>query len=178
MSTWKLDPSHSDAEFCARHLMICGVRGLLHGISGTLEFDPAHPEQGAVEVAIEASTLSSGNPERDEHLKSADFLDVANHPTLRFRSTGVTPTKNLTGTWARVDGELTLRGIARPVTFAVSWAGPVKDPWKGNEHVGFTAAATIDKRDFDMHWNADLADGLLIANEVAISINVEFVREA
>jgi polyisoprenoid-binding protein YceI len=159
--------------------MICGVRGLFHGLSGTLDFDPAQPERASVQVRIDATTLTTGVEKRDEHLRSADFLDVANHPELSFRSTRVVLTGNPAGPWANIEGELTIRGITRPVTLSVTFGGgPVKDPFEGKEHIGFTAETSVDKRDFDMQWNADLQDGLLVGNKIAITLDVEFIKAA
>src|SRR4051812_42041330 len=116
MARWRFEPGHTAAEFCVRHMMGCYVRGHFKNISGTLELDPDHPERASVEVPINAAGLWSGEQERDDHLRSDHFLDVAKHPSITFKSTSVQPTA---GTEARVTGDLQIRGVTRPVMLDV-----------------------------------------------------------
>src|SRR5262249_43651512 len=126
MAKWTFEPGHTAAEFCARHMMVTCVRGHFKNVHGTLEFDPADPTSASVEATIDARRLWSGEPDRDAHLKSADFLAVENHPTITFRGKGgelVGPNDG------RMRGELTIRGITRPVTLDVRFLGQWQTPW-------------------------------------------------
>lgn len=175
MAMWNIDPSHSDAQFSVRHLMLINVKGLFHGISGVLEFDPEDPTASSVEATIESRTLNTGIQDRDDHLKSEDFLDVANHPKMTFTSTDVDLSADGTGS---IRGDLTIRGITRPVVLEVTQFGPVKDPFEGKTHIGFNATTSIDRGDFDMKWNADLeGGGFLVGETVHITLDVEAILE-
>ncbi|HZS33086.1 MAG TPA: YceI family protein [Methylomirabilota bacterium] len=170
MARWSFNQAHTAAEFCVRHMMITPVRGQFKNLSGTLDFDPARPEEAWAEVSIEAATLWSGEPERDDHLRSPDFLDVARYPMIHFRSTRVEPAGR---TEYRVTGDLTIRGVTRPVTLDVRYLGQCRSPFD-DTRAGFTATARLDRRDFGVSWNADLRDhGVVVGNEVEITIDVE-----
>lgn len=149
MAKWRFEPGHTAAEFCVRHMMVTFVRGHFKNIHGTLEFDRERPEQGSVAVEIKAGELWSGEPERDEHLRSADFLDVARHPKIIFRSTKVT---RLTGNEYCVRGELTVRGVTRPVALDVLYLGTWRSPFN-DTRVGFTAKTILNRHDFGVDWN-------------------------
>jgi polyisoprenoid-binding protein YceI len=170
MARWNLNEAHTAAEFSVRHMMITYVRGHFKNIGGSLEFDSARPEEARVEVAIDAATLWSGEPERDEHLRSPDFLDVARHPRITFRSTRVRP---LARNEYRVTGDLTIRGVTRPVTLDVRYLGQCRSPFE-DTRVGFTAAARVNRHDFGASWNAELPDGgSVVGDDVLISIDAE-----
>src|SRR5262245_10223215 len=173
MARWTFNEAHTAAEFSVRHMMITYVRGTFKNLQGILEFDPDRPEAASTEVAIDASTLWSGEPERDEHLRSEDFLDVPRHPRIVFRSTGVT---SVARNEYLVTGDLTIRGVTRPVTLDVRYQGQSRSPFD-DTRVGFTATTRINRHDFGVSWNADLRDtGLVVGDDVFITIDVEAER--
>jgi polyisoprenoid-binding protein YceI len=170
MGRWVFNEAHTAAEFCVRHMMITYVRGHFKNIQGTLEFDAAHPERARTEMTIQAAALWSGEPERDKHLRSEDFLDVTRHPTITFRSTGVQPTARNEYT---VAGELTIRGVTRPVTLDVRFLGQGRSLFD-DTRIGFTATARIDRHHFGVSWNADMQDGgTVVGDDVLITLDVE-----
>lgn len=170
--TWKFDPQHSSINFSARHLMVAKVHGGFPTWSGTLEFDP-DTMTGSADVSIDAASIETKEPDRDTHLKSADFLDVANHPKITFKSTKVE--KKGKDEYA-LSGDLTIRGTTLPVTLDVEYAGTVKDPW-GGERVGFSAKTSINRKDYGLVWNVALeAGGFLVGDKVDISIEVEAIK--
>lgn len=173
-ATYKIDPAHSAAHVVARHMMITNVRGSFSNIQGTVTWDPAHPEQSTVEVAIDATTIATGVPDRDAHLKSADFLDAATFPTITFKSTKVT----IEGEGeAKVTGDLTIHGVTKPVVLKVE--GPTtegKDPW-GNTRIGASATTKIKRSDFGLTWNAALeTGGVLVGDDLKIEIEVSLIK--
>ncbi len=177
-TTWKLDPAHSEVGFAVKHLMITTVRGRFAGVDGSVVIDEEHPERSRVEVAIDAATIDTRNEDRDKHLRSPDFLDVENHPRILFRSTRIDGTFSNEGDSFRVIGDLTIRGVTREATLDVTFDGRNVDPW-GGDRIGFTAETRIDRRDFGLTWNQTLeTGGLLVANEVTISLAVQAVLES
>lgn len=171
---WTIDASHTNATFSVRHLMISNVRGEFQKISGSGTFDPAKPEGAVVRAEIDVSSLSTRDAQRDTHLRSADFFDAANHPSITFASTSVRRgDKNL-----EVVGDLTIRGTTREVVLAVeNLTAPTTDPW-GNERVGASASTKIKRSDFKMTWNTALeAGGVLVGDEISIHLDVELVRQ-
>ena len=172
MATWKLDPAHTIASFSARHMMVTTVRGTLGTISGAIEFDPAHPETASVEATIDTAGLSSGVADRDNHLRSADFLDVANYPTITFKSTRVEPTGNDT---AKVYGDLTIRGVTHQVVIAAEYIGQVASPF-GDTRVGFTGSTKINREDWGLTWNMAIeAGGVLVGRDIKIELDAEAI---
>jgi polyisoprenoid-binding protein YceI len=170
MARWILNEAHTAAEFRVRHMMITYVRGHFKNIGGTLEFDPGRPEDAWTEVSIVAPTLWSGEPERDDHLRSEDFLDVERHPAIRFRSTRVEPVAR---NEYRVTGDLTIRGTTRSVTLDVRYLGQCRSPFD-DTRIGFTATTRVNRHDFGVSWNADLQDGgVVVGDDVFISVDVE-----
>ncbi len=182
MARWFFEPGHTAAEFCARHMMVTWVRGHFKNVRGTMEFDERDPAGGKVEVIIDAAGLCSGEPERDAHLKSADFLDVDHHPHIRFAG-GVSRLRGASD-WD-VTGDLTIRGVARPVVLAVRYLGCWTTPWwedgvdKGPKlRAGFVATTTINRQDFGVSWNAALDHGgVVVGDEVELTIDAEAIRE-
>jgi polyisoprenoid-binding protein YceI len=167
--TWKFDPGHTSLMAEARHLMVTKVRGRFTRFTGALHVAEV-PEESFVEVEIQSDSIDTGNPDRDGHLKSPDFLDVENHPTLTFRSTGVELGE---GSEFTVPGELTIRGITRPVVLNAEYLGLIGDPW-GNTRVGFSATTEIDREDFDMTWNVALeTGGVLVSKKIKIELEVQ-----
>ena len=173
-TTWNIDPVHSTAEFKVKHMMISNVKGQFTGISGVFKLDEGDLTNSRIEAAIEAASISTSHGDRDTHLKSADFFDVENFPTLLFVSTQVT--RKAEGELA-VEGDLTIRGVTRKVVFTVEApSAPSKDPW-GNTRVGFSATTRINRKDFGLIWNAALeTGGILVSDEVTISLDVQAVK--
>jgi len=174
MAQWKIDTAHASADFSARHMMITTVRGGFRNVSGTIEYDPANPVASSVEAVIETNSMSStGLEQRDNHLKSADFLDIENYPTITFKSTEVIPTGD--GTRAKVTGDLTIRGVTRPVTLTVEFLGQEKSPF-GTTNIGFTGSTKINREDFGLTWNMALeSGGWLVGKDISITLDVEAV---
>src|ERR1035437_631099 len=165
-----IDPAHSFLEFSGRHMVVSTYKGRFTGVAGTIVLDPANPTESSVEAVVDATTVYSGSDQRDGHLKSADFLDVANHPTLTFKSTRVETTGPET---AKVIGDLPIRGTTRPLTFDVEYLGLEKNPY-GVMVAGFEAKSSFNRKDFGLVWNAPLASGgLLVADLVKIEIHLE-----
>jgi polyisoprenoid-binding protein YceI len=178
---WTFEPGHSAAEFRARHMMVTWVRGSFKNVHGELDFDPDHPEKLAVEAVIDARTCWTGEPARDAHLKSEDFLSCESYPEIRFRSTGVA----LIGPFDyEVTGDLTIRDVTKPVTLAVRFNGTAETPWwedgvdKGpKERAGFVARTEIDRYDFGVSWNDTLPDGgVVVSRRVHIILDIEGIR--
>jgi polyisoprenoid-binding protein YceI len=172
MATWKFDPAHTTISFSARHMMVTTVRGRFAPPTGKLEFDPAHPENAYVEAEIDTTTLSSGVADRDTHLRSADFLEVDKYPTLTFKSTQVEVKSE---DEARVTGNLTIRGITRPVTLDVEYLGLVNSPF-GDQRAGFVATTKINREDWGLTWNMAIeAGGVLVGKDIKIELDVEAI---
>lgn len=163
-------------------MMVTCVRGAFKDVHGTLDFDPQNPQAASVEATIDARGLWSGEPARDAHLKSADFLDVENHPTITFRGKGVTLVGPDEG---RMTGQLTIRGVTRPVTLDVRYLGQWETPWwedgvdKGPKtRSGFVAQTRINRKDFGVNWNGALdRGGVVVSDEVGLTIDAEAIRE-
>jgi polyisoprenoid-binding protein YceI len=171
--TYTLDQGHTTVEFIGRHLMITKVRGRFTGFGGRIVIGDT-PEQSSVEVTIDASSVHSGDDSRDAHLRSPDFLDVEAHPAIGFRSTGVELGRDGT---ARVTGDLTIKGVTRPVTLAVEFDGAQSDPW-GGRRLGFSASAEINREDWGLTWNVALeTGGVLVSKKIRLEFNVEAVAE-
>jgi polyisoprenoid-binding protein YceI len=172
---WQFDLAHSGISFWVRHLLVSKVRGSFTRWSGTLVFDEARPEAAQLSVEIDAASVDTHEAKRDEHLRSPDFLDVAAYPKLTYHSTRVEPAGDRR---YQVHGTLTLHGVSRPVTLDVEYAGDIKDPW-GHQRAGFSARATIDRKEFGINFNQVLdAGGLALGDKVEIAIEVEAVAAA
>ena len=171
MAQWKIDPTHSAAGFSAKHMMVTTVRGEFKNVEGTIGFDPENPENSWVEATIHTDQMSStGVEQRDEHLRSADFLDVQNWPNITFKSTKVDVTGENT---AKVTGDLTIRGVTRPVTLEVEFAGQGVSPY-GVTVAGFEGRTKINREDFGLTWNVALeAGGWLVGKDINITLDVE-----
>ena len=174
--TWTIDAAHTAVEFAVKHMMFTTVRGRFKALSGTITIDEANPDRSKVEVDIDASSIDTGVADRDTHLRSADFLDVEHHPQITFRSTKVEGAHKAEGDRFKVQGELSIRGKAIPVTLDASFEGAGKDPW-GNEKAGFSAKTEIDRREWGLTWNQALeTGGILVANSVKIEIEAQAVK--
>lgn len=172
---WQIDPAHSAAHFSVRHLMISNVRGEFSKLSGKVILDSADLTRSNVEVSLETASVNTREPQRDEHLRSADFFDVANHPLMTFQSRRIEAEgpENF-----KLTGDLTIRGITKEVTFDVEGpTPPQKDPW-GNVRAGVTATAKINRKDFGLVWNALVeGGGVLVGDEVKITIEAELLQK-
>lgn len=172
-TAWDIDAAHTEVGFAVRHLMISTVRGRFGGVSGRIQLDAENLENSSVEVSIDAATITTGTPDRDTHLRSADFFDVENHPVLTFRSRRVEWTDE--GEF-RVIGDLTIRGTTGAVTLEVKDEGRAGDPW-GGTRASFSAIGKIDRREFGLTWNAPLeAGGVMVGHEVKIMLDVQAVQ--
>ncbi len=176
VSTYTIEPVHSSAHFKVRHLMIANVRGEFTKVSGTVKFDPSNAAGSSVTAEIDVNSINTREPDRDKHLKSADFFDAANHPTMRFQSTKVTPDGPEGYT---VSGDLTIRGVTRPVEMRVAGPTPeIKDPW-GYTRRGAEAVARISRKEFGLTYNAVLeTGGVAVGDEIEVTLEVELVKTA
>lgn len=173
MAKWLINTSHSAAIFSVRHLMVTWVAGMFPKISGSLDFDPLNVAGSAVAVAIEAASVHTGVEDRDEHLKSPDFLDAAQYPTITFKSTRV-EAAGLDHAW--VHGDLTLHGVTRPVMLDVHWAGPafLEDQGAIYTSFGFQAKARLNREDFGITYNNEMGQGGVgIGRQVYLTLNCE-----
>ena len=172
-TTWKIDPVHTHVQFAVRHMMVTNVRGQFTKTSGTVTLDESDFTRSQVEVTIEAASIDTREPQRDTHLRSADFLDAEKYPTLTFRSTRIVSA----GEGYAMTGDLTIHGITHPVVLAVEPPGEAaKDPWGGTRR-GFEAAGEINRKEFGLLWNQALeTGGVLVGEKIKISLEVELVR--
>ena len=169
---WKLDPIHTAVEFSAKHLMITTVKGRITDIEGSIYTDERDPKNSSVEATLKATSLDTRTDQRDQHLRSADFLNVEIYPEIKFRSTKIEGDRQE----FKLTGDLTIRDVTRPITLDVTFEGRTKDPW-GGERVGFSASGKIDRRDFGLTWNQLLeTGGVTVGNEIKIGLEVEAVR--
>jgi polyisoprenoid-binding protein YceI len=167
--TLAIDRSHSEVGFQVRHLL-SKVRGRFNEFDGTIEFDESNPSASRIDVTIQAASIDTGEADRDNHLRTADFFDIEKYPTLTFKSTSVTPRGE--GNYD-VAGDLTIHGVTRPVTLPASFLGAAQDPW-GNTKLVFEAELTLNRKDFGLTWNAALeTGGFLVGDEVKVSLAIQ-----
>jgi polyisoprenoid-binding protein YceI len=167
--TLAIDRSHSEVGFQVRHLL-SKVRGRFNEFDGTIEFDEANPSNSRVDVTIHARSIDTGEADRDNHLRNADFFDIEKYPTLTFKSTSVTTRGNNT---YDVVGDLTIHGVTRQVTLPASFLGSAQDPW-GNTKLVFEADLTLNRKDFGLTWNAALeTGGFLVGDEVKVTLAIQ-----
>jgi polyisoprenoid-binding protein YceI len=172
-SNWNIDAAHSGVNFSIRHMVVSKVRGRFAKYTGTVTVDDGDLTRSVVEATIDASSIDTGAPQRDAHLRSPDFFDVEKFPELRFRSQRI---ERLEDARYRVVGELTVRDVTREVSLDVEYGGRAKDPW-GNERIGFVAKAALDRKDFGLGWNQVLeAGGVLVGDRVEIELEVQAVK--
>ena len=172
---YQIDFAHSQVQFVVRHMMLSKVRGVFEKFSGSVELDEANPANTKVDVSIETASINTREPNRDNHLRSADFFQSDTYPAMTFRSTRVEQTDAL---HANLYGDLTIRGISRPVKLAVEFLGSAKSPW-GTTSFGFAASTKINRKDWGLTWNQALeTGGVLVSEEVEINIELELVKVA
>lgn len=172
---WQVDPSHTEVEFGVRHLMISTVKGRFGKVSGTVAVDPATPGEARVDVTIDITSIDTREEKRDAHLRSPDFFDADHFPTMTFH--GGKLAGDLDGDFT-LSGDLTIRGVTRPVTLDVTFEGAVTDPWGGKRR-GYSARGKLNRQDFGLTWNAALeAGGVVVGDEVKLTIATELVLQA
>ncbi len=171
---YEIDSAHSSLQFSVRHLMVSNVRGTFTGVKGTVLYDPANPAASSVEAAVDVNTINTHDAQRDGHLKSPDFFDVAQFPTINFRSTKVE--KKGEGEFA-VTGDLTIHGVTKAVTLDVSEVSEqAKDPW-GNARIGAAVKTKLKRSEFNLTWNATLeTGGFMIGDDVKLDFEIELVK--
>ena len=176
VTTWQIDAAHTQVEFAVRHLMISTVRGRFSDVSGTLTVPDDDFERAQLDATIGIASIDTREPQRDGHLKSADFFDAEQHPTMAFKSRRIERSPRDKNKYL-VTGDLTLRGVTREIALEAVFEGQNKDPW-GNARVGFSAAGKISRKDFGLVWNQLLeTGGVAVGDEVKISIDAQFVAQ-
>jgi polyisoprenoid-binding protein YceI len=183
MARWVFEPGHTAAEFRARHMMVCWVRGHFKDVHGWLSFDPDFPTEVSIEATIQADKLWTGEPQRDTHLRSGDFLDVANHPTISFKSTA---SKCVGASDYEVTGDLTIRGISRPVLLSMRCLGAWSTPYWTDAgdagpvtRIGFVGETHINRHDFRVSWNGELTNrGVIVGDDIVIKLDIEALHES
>lgn len=170
---WQIDASHTHIQFTVRHMMISRVRGFFESYEGTVDFDEENPENTQVEVTIDAASINTRDQQRDNHLRSPDFLNAVEYPQLTFKSKRVEQTGKDKG---RLIGDLTIRDITHEVVLNVEFIGKAKSPW-GTESAGFNASTSINRKDWGLTWNQALeTGGVLVGDEIKIDIELEIVK--
>jgi len=168
---WQIDPGHTELAFIGRHFMLTKVRGRFTGVTGAIQV-AEDPAQSTAEVTIDMASVNSGSQARDDHLRSADFFDTAQHPTATFTGHAAT----WQGASGVLEGELTIRGVTRRVALRVEYLGHVADPWGGHRAI-FTASGTLNREDWGLTWNQVLDGGLLVSTQIRIEIELETVLQ-
>jgi polyisoprenoid-binding protein YceI len=171
---WYIDPSHAQVNFSVKHMMVSTVRGRLGQVTGRLQLDPGTPEKADFEIAVDVAGLSTNEPKRDGHLRSADFFDVEKHPTITFKSNAIFPQGE--GRYT-ASGDLTIRGVTLPQSFEIELLG-VTPTAQGGRLLGATATATIDRTAFGLVWNMPVPNGVLVSEKVKVEVDLEAVDEA
>lgn len=173
--TWSIDPSHTRIGFSTRHAMVTRVRGAFNEVSGSVFFDPEQPESSRAELTIQMDSVDTRTPDRDKHLRSADFFDVENHPTMTFTSTRIEEVDD--GGFV-VIGDLTLKDVTKSLSVPLSLLGVDTDPF-GNVRAGFEGSRRLDRREFGITWNTPLdSGGLLVSDRVQLEFELSFIKDA
>jgi polyisoprenoid-binding protein YceI len=173
--SWQLDKAHSSINFSVRHMMISTVRGRFEEFDGAFDVNEADPTRSKIEVQIQVASINTKEAQRDGHLKSPDFFDVEKYPTITFKSKRVEPVGNEK---VRLVGDLTIKDISKEVVLDVEYAGQAKSPW-GTINAGFNAQTKINRKDWGLTWNVALeTGGMLVGDEITISIELEIVKQA
>lgn len=172
--SWQIDPAHSHVAFSVRHMMISKVRGSFEKFGGSIDFDETNPADSKVDVQIDAASISTRDDQRDGHLRSPDFLDAENFPTITFASKRVEKNGGNSG---KLIGDLTIRGVSKEVVLDVAYAGQAKSPW-GTTSAGFSATTSVDRKEWGLNWNQALeTGGILVGDKINIDIEVEIVKQ-
>lgn len=177
-ATWKLDPAHSSVEFSVKHMMMTTVRGRFKEVSASLTGDEGNPDGCCAEVDIQTASVDTGSPDRDTHLRSADFFDAASYPQITFRSKRIEGDTKHDGDEFKLIGDLTIRDTTMEVVLNCTFEGRGMDPW-GKERAGFSVKGELDRREWGLRWNQVIeSGGILVANRVKIEAEVQFVRDS
>jgi polyisoprenoid-binding protein YceI len=169
LAKWVIDPDHSVAVFSIRHFEIANVHGHFNKITGTIHFDPADVAHSSVEVTIDAASICTGIKKRDDHLRSPDFFDIEKYPKILFKNTEI---KISDSNQCKVNGELTIREVTKPIILKVEYFGPIKSPF-GATSLGFSAKTRINREDFGITWNMAMEGGVAVGRDVEITLDVE-----
>ena len=170
---WNIDPSHSAVELSVRHLMITNVKGRFGKLSGTVELDTEHPERSQIDVTIDATSIDTRDDKRDAHLRSPDFFDVEQFPTIEFVSKRVEARDDSFA----LTGDLTVHGVTREVTWNLDYDGSVQDPW-GGTRAGFSATIDVNRKDWGLEWNVALeAGGFVVSDKVKLNVEIEAIKQ-
>jgi polyisoprenoid-binding protein YceI len=173
-SAWVIDPVHSEIHFKVKHLVIASVTGSFDKFEGYLETASEDFSDAEISFTADVSSVNTNMPDRDNHLKSSDFFDAANYPKLIFKSTAF---KKLSDTEYKLSGDITIRGVTRPISLSVEYGGTVKDPW-GNVKAGFELSGKLKRKEFGLHWDAMTeAGGVVVSDEVRLLLNVELTKQ-
>ena len=171
---WQIDPSHSTIEFSVKHMMFTTVRGQFKTFSGDLTIDPANPAQSYAEGSIDVASITTGEEQRDAHLRSGDFFDMEKYPQMSFRSSRI---ESLGGSMYKVYGQMTIKDVTREVVFDVTDEGQGQDPW-GNQRRGISAETKLNRKDFGLTWNVALeTGGWLVGDEIKVSVELQLVGQ-
>ena len=171
-NAWKLDPTHTTVEFSARHMMFTTVKGRFSDVEGTVTINGSTPDTARVDATMKAASIDTRTEQRDQHLRSADFLDAEQYPAVTFKSTKISGTRE----HFTITGDLTIKSTTRSVTLDATYEGTGKDPW-GGERMGIAADGKIDRREFGLTWNQALeAGGVLVSHEIKIHIDAQLIR--
>lgn len=173
--TWQIDSAHSEVNFTVRHMMISKVRGQFEKFSGDILFDEENPTNTTVDIQIDLASINTKEDQRDNHLRSADFFDVENHPVMTFKSKRV---EQISENKGQLIGDLTIRGVTKEVALDVEYAGQAQSPW-GTTSAGFSATGKINRKDWGLAWNQTLeTGGVLVGEDIHIAIELELVKQA
>ena len=169
---WTLDPAHSEIQFKVKHLMITDVTGSFTIVSASIEAEDDKFSKAKVSFTADPKSITTNNEQRDGHLKTADFFEAEKYPEIKFEST------DYNASAGKIKGDLTIKGVTKPVTLDVEFHGTNKDPW-GNEKAGFSLTGKINRKDWNLNWNAALeTGGVLVSDEVKIAAEVQFAKNA
>jgi polyisoprenoid-binding protein YceI len=171
---WYIDPSHSAVSFKVKHMMVSTVRGRLGKLRGRIQLDPERPEKADFEIAAEVNGIYTGDPRRDGHLQSGDFFDAEKYPEITFKSDAIFARGE--GRYT-ASGDLTIRGVTRPVSFDIELEGVGVDA-QGGQHLGASASVTIDRTDFGLTWNMPIPNGMLVGDKVKVEVDLQALDEA
>jgi polyisoprenoid-binding protein YceI len=174
VTTWAIDPAHSNVEFAVKHLMIATVKGVFTDAKGTIRYNETNPPASQVEIEIGTASVNTRAEQRDAHLRSPDFFDVEHHPKMTFKSTRIEG--DINGEFKLI-GDLTIKDNTREVALDAEFQGRTRDPW-GGERMGFEAKGKINRKEFGLHWNQALdAGGWVLGDDIKMTIEVELVRQ-
>lgn len=172
--SWGIDPNHSLLEFSAKHMMFTTVRGHFQEFSGTLNLNEDDVTRSSVEGTVNVASITTGTDDRDGHLRSPDFFDVENYPTMTFKSTRIDPAN---GNRFKIAGDLTIKDVTREIVLDAAYEGPHKDPW-GNQRYAFSGDTSLSRKDFGLTWNVPLeGGGWLVSDEIKIHVELQAVQQ-